>query len=396
VKLPKHWKYYLLFSLVYFGQGIYALPSQSIFYWLKETLGLGVDKIAYIGALTTIPWTVKPIYGLISDMFPLCGYRRKSYMVINYTSIGLTGLYIYFFGLTIPSLILINVLCAIGFAFNDVCADGIMVAKGQKYGLTGKFQSVQWGAINTASLLTGALGGVIAKYLNYQYANLFVALFIFGILGFLIKFYKEDKRPIKINTKALRGIKKAIKSKQLWLALVFLFCLWFSPSFGTALMFKMRDVLHFDKIFIGILGTTGSAFGILGALVYAKICKKVDLKRLLTITTALAALTTLCYLYYPSVVIALVYAVFFGVFGMICNLVVLDYAAQITPKEAEAFTFAGICSVLNLGAMGSTVVGGYLYPKIGLNWLIIISASFTFMCLAFIPYLKIGATNDNN
>jgi len=392
MKLSKYFKYYVLFALVYFGQGIYALPSQAVFYWMKETLGLGVDKIAYIGALATIPWTIKPLYGLISDMFPLFGYRRKSYMIINYILIGLTGLYVFFFGLTIPSLILINVLCATAFAFNDVCADGIMVAKGQKYGLTGKFQSVQWGAISVASLITGAVGGLIAKYLNYQYANLFVAIFIFGILGFLIKTYKEEKRPSKINKNAFKGIKKAIKNKQLWLALAFLFCLWFSPSFGTALMFKMRDVLHFDKIFIGILGTTGSAFGILGAIIYAKICKKVDLKKLLIVTTALSAVTTFCYLYYPSVAVALVYAVFFGIFGMICNLVVLDYAAQITPKEAEAFTFAGICSVLNLGAMGSRVVGGFLYPIIGLNWLIIISGVFTLVCLIFIPFLKMKVT----
>ena len=74
---------------------------------------------------------------------------------------------------------------------------------------------------------------------------------------------------------------------------------------------------------------------------------------------------------------------------MISQLVILDYAAQITPKEAEAFTFAGLCSVMNLGAMGSGVLGGWLYPRIGLNWLIIVSGLFTFLCLLFIPHLKI-------
>jgi len=385
----KFFNYYLLFALIYFGQGIYALPSQAIFYWLKETLGLTVDKIAYIGALTTIPWTIKPIYGVISDMFPLFGYRRKSYLIINYILIALLGIYVFFFGLTISTLILLNFICAFAFAFNDVACDGIMVEKGQKYNMIGKFQSVQWGAINVASILTSLCGGIIAKYLNYQYANLFVALFIFGILGVLIKNYKEEKRKEKINTKCFEGIKQAIRNKQLWLVLVFLFFLWFSPSFGTALMFKMRDVLHFDKIFIGLLGTTGSGFGILGAIIYWKICKKINLKKLLYWTTLFAGLTTFCYLYYPNWKVAIIYSIIFGIFSMICHLVVLDYAGRITPKEAEGFTFAGICSVLNLGTMGSVAIGGFLYPIIGLNWLIIISGLSTLICLGFIPFLKL-------
>jgi len=387
-------KLYLLFMLVYFAQGIYALPGQAIFYWLKETMGLTVEKISYIGALSTIPWTVKPIYGLISDLIPVYGYRRKSYLIINYILIALSGFYVYFFGLTVPSLITINILCATAFAFNDCAIDGVMVEAGQKYNMTGKFQSVQWGAINMASLLTGLCGGLIAKYLNYQYANLFVSIFIVGILIFLIKSYKEKKRPSKINKKCLKGIKLAIKNKQLWLALAFLFCLWFSPSFGTALMFKMRDTLGFDKIFIGILGTTGSGFGILGAILYSRACKKFNLKKLLFWSTLISGLTTFCYLYYPNWMIAVVYSVLFGIVGMICHLVVLDYSAQITPKEAEGFTFAGICSVLNLAGMGSRVLGGFLYPRIGLNWLIIISALFTMTCLLFIPHLKIGVVNN--
>lgn len=390
----KYFKYYLLFALIYFGQGIYNLPSQSIFYWLKDALGLSVAKIAYISAFATIPWCIKPLYGLISDMFPLFGYRRKSYLILNYISIGLMGLYIFFFGLTVFSLIIINVLCAIAFAMNDVCCDGIMVEKGQQYKMTGKFQSVQWGAINIATLFTGLCGGIIAKYLNYQYANLFVAIFIFGILLFLLFNYKEKKYKIKFNKKCFKGIKAGLKNKQIWLAMAFLFCLWFSPSFSVALLFKMRDVLKFDKIFIGLLGTTSAGLGILGAIIYYKICKKINLKKLLIISTVLSALFTFCYLYYPNWQIALLYSILFGTVGMISHLVVLDFAARITPKEAECFIFAGLCSILNLSAMLSRVVGGFLYSRIGLNNLIIISGGFTLLCLSFIPFLKIGDTNE--
>ena len=392
----KYFKYYILFALIYFGQGIYHLPYQSLELWLKKVMGLGVDKVAYISAFATIPWTIKPLYGIISDTFPICGYRRKSYLIINYILIVLTGLYIFSYGLTISSLLIINVLCAIAFAMNDVCCDSIMVEKGQEFNMTGVFQSVQWGASSIASVLVGLFGGLIAQYLNYQIAYLFVSIVTIGILLFLVKNYKEKKRTEKINTKSFIGIKKAIKNKQLWLALVFLFCLWFSPSFGLALRWKMRDVLHFNELFIGLLGTTGAGFGILGAIIYGKICRKVPLKKLLTWSIIFSGATTFCFLYYPNWIIALVYAILFGIFGMISHLVVLDYSAKITPKEAEGFAFAGICSILNLSGMLSGVVGGFLYPIIGLNWLIIISGTFTLLCLFFIPHLKLEIKNEDN
>ena len=156
----------------------------------------------------------------------------------------------------------------------------------------------------------------------------------------------------------------------------------------------MRDVLNFDKVFIGILGTTTSGFGILGAIIYYKMCKKFNLKKLLLICTFLSAIFTFCYLYFPNWQIALLYSVLFGTFGMITHLIVLDFAAQITPKEAEGFIFAGICSVLNLSAMLSRIVGGFLYSYIGLSNLIIMSGVFTLLCLGFIPYLKIGDKNE--
>ena len=33
-------------------------------------------------AVTDIPWSIKLVYGLISDNLPICGSRRKSYLII--------------------------------------------------------------------------------------------------------------------------------------------------------------------------------------------------------------------------------------------------------------------------------------------------------------------------
>ena len=42
--------------------------------------GIEVDELAKFAALLTVPWCLKPVYGLISDTCPLFGERRRPYI----------------------------------------------------------------------------------------------------------------------------------------------------------------------------------------------------------------------------------------------------------------------------------------------------------------------------
>ena len=56
-----------------------------------------------------------------------------------------------------------NVLLVLGLAFSDVLTDAMMVENGQRLGLTGAFQAVQWAAISAASIAVGLAGGRLAE-----------------------------------------------------------------------------------------------------------------------------------------------------------------------------------------------------------------------------------------
>ena len=32
----------------------------------------------------TLPWSLKFIFGMVNDCFPICGYRRKPYMIMGW------------------------------------------------------------------------------------------------------------------------------------------------------------------------------------------------------------------------------------------------------------------------------------------------------------------------
>ena len=71
----------VLFGLAYFAQGLGqsgGLIYQPLNYYLKSGLGLNPAEVSEYLAILTLPWVIKPLYGLVSDYLPLFGYRRKS------------------------------------------------------------------------------------------------------------------------------------------------------------------------------------------------------------------------------------------------------------------------------------------------------------------------------
>jgi BT1 family len=66
---------------IYFVEGALGLARLAQTYLLKDELSLGPAELAALTGIFALPWTIKPIYGFLSDGFPLFGYRRKSYLV---------------------------------------------------------------------------------------------------------------------------------------------------------------------------------------------------------------------------------------------------------------------------------------------------------------------------
>lgn len=375
-------------ALVYFNQGIGSLTSQPLFFYLKETLHLSTSSIQYLTSLITIPWIIKPLYGWLSDTYPLGGYHRKSYMILS----GLLGVCTALFIGIVPALPLLAlyallVLDAMGGAMKDVAVDGIMVEEGRRHGITGKIQSIQWGSLTFATVITGVAGGWIAEHFDYHLSFKLVALVPAMVAG-LALFYKE---PPSSRREASVSMKEVLKNKRLLLSMLFLFLFWFSPSFGVPVLVKMRDDLHFSKFAMGLISTLGSACSILGAVWYWKTSRTLDLKKWLMISVVVSGISTFAYLYLTAASVV-VYAILFGIFSMAIQLIVMDFSARICPKGQEATTFALITSVLNFGMFLSGMAGGKLYGWIGYQGLVIISGVTTFLCLPLIPYLKIERT----
>lgn len=378
-KLPLFW----LLAVTYFLQGIEGLPGQSMFIYLKNVLKFSPSQVMYLGVVTSLAWLVKPIWGMLIDSL---GTKKLWYGVALIGSLILSLI----LGLSTPLFIWIVIFLTLSSLFasiRDISSDGLMVCSGKENNNTGQLQAIQWISLTGAGVLVGVGGGWIAEHVSYKVG------FLYLIPLYLIAFYilSRSSTGATVNTTVPKpGIKDYLKLLQhkefLWVCL-FLFLYKFSPSFGTPLSYKMRDVFHWSEQFIGNLGAISSCISICGAIVYFKISKKIDIKKWLIFSIIFGGIVTLSYLYYTAFT-ALLYTIIYSFIDMVLFLLIMDFMAKETIDGLEATSFALLCSISNLAGTASTLTGAYLLPKVGLNTLIWISSITTFLCLFVLPKIK--------
>jgi MFS family permease len=396
----------VFFGLVYFAQGLGqagGLINQPLMNYLKAN-GLTSDQVAQLLGVLTIPWVIKPLYGLISDLVPFLGYRRKSYLFLmnGLTAVGflwLTGL------LTPEWIVAAMVLTALGIASSDVLVDALMVEKGQQTRQIKRFQSQQWMWFNIAAITPGILGGWLSETLTPAGALHTAALIttcapaaVAVATAFLVH---EEKTAInRVQLKATTGsLLSALKSKPLWIVAGFLAFWNFSPSFGTPMYYHMANNLQFDQYFIGQLGSVSSVGSVIGAFVFKRfLAGRFSTTALVNQSILLGATSTAGYLFLVDRQSAVILSFATGLIGMVPFLTMLSLAAAACPPHAEGFTFAGLMSLSNGASQVSAIWGAHLYEHVldkQMAPLIWISTAFTlaaFVLVAFLP--KVDGPNS--
>lgn len=385
----------------YFNQGISSLPSQCLYYLLRENWGLSATTLGIIGFVVGIAWYLKIFLAYFIDNVSIRGKTTTPYLIGSYTILLFAYLYIIIFGLNLFSLVATGLIINFCIATADVSVDKQMVVAEKKYKLKGRLQSVQWLSLGIAGFIVALGGAFIAKHLpehvNYRVAYGLSAIVPLTMLVYFSKKFKEKivKKIVKVPFKTiLKNNLKKIKNKRLLIGLAFIACLQFCPSFGTALMIKVRETLHVDKLFLGYLGAMGTVLGVIGYAIYYKWAYKFPMKKLLYFMVIFSAITNLFYLYLPSKWVLVGYNLLFGAFGGVTFMALLAFFVKIIPTGSEAFFYALVTSVSNLFGRLGGVVGGIIYDHFGYTANVILASATTLICLLFIPYLKLEVVKN--
>ena len=369
-------------------QALGKLPLQFL---LKNEVGVTREQMAAFFFWCGLAWYLKPLAGILTDAFPLFRTRRRHYLLISSVLASASWIGMSFVPHTYGALLWGALIVNLFMVMASTVTGAFLVEAGQKLGATGRLTALRMLVSSFCSLVIGPLGGLLAT-VGFMWATGANAVLVLSIFPIAYIFLRErpaaKSRGSEVFHNASQQLKTIVRSKNLWMALLLLALFYFSPGFSTPLFYRQTDELHFSKQAIGNLGVFGGSFGILAALLYGQLIKRVQIRAMLFIGIATAAAGTLLYLYYSTWTRAILIESQNGFFFSLAELALLDLAARSTPRGCEGLGYSLMLSIRNVALFGADIVGSHLADhKWSFGSLVYLNAGTTAIALFLLPIL---------
>ncbi|KAE8731659.1 putative folate-biopterin transporter 6 [Hibiscus syriacus] len=248
----------------------------------------------YIG-LYHIPWVMKPVWGLLTDVFPIRGYRRRPYFVVAGILGCASALMVALIGNLPASLALIFLTgAAAGMAIADVTIDACIARKSiEVRSLAPDMQSLCGFCSSAGALIGYSTSGYFVHHLGPQGALILLAIppVFITVLGFVIyemkssSLHSEKQKKMEKLGVAVRGMYQTIKFPQVWKPSLYMYVsLALSISTHEGLFYWYTDPKAgpaFSQEFVGIIYAIGAMASMVGVLIYHKTLKDVQFRNLL-------------------------------------------------------------------------------------------------------------------
>ena len=407
-------------ATIYFVQGAMAISQLAVSFFLKDDLGLSPAEVASMVGITMLPWTVKPLYGLISDGFPVFGYRRRPYLLLS----SVLGIFAWAsMALWVSTPFWAIAMIAVGslsLAFSDAIIDALIVqrARLETDGDAGSLQSFSWMASSVGAIASAYLSGYFLEHFGARFVFEVTAILplLVGIAAFAIadprmstvyiaapNVSTNNLEPATLSRNSQRWmslkfnllqLRQALTNKAIWLPAAFLFLWQATPSADTAFFYFTTNELKFNPEFLGTIRFFASWAGLLGVWLFQRFFKTVPTRKIFfwtTIISTLLGLTSLLLVTHVNRLLgiddrwfSLGDSLILTVAGRIAFMPVLVLAARICPEGIEATLFAVLMSVINISALCSFQLGAGLTYLLGVTesnfnnlWLLVLIANIS-------------------
>ncbi|KAE8902879.1 hypothetical protein PF005_g25398 [Phytophthora fragariae] len=282
---------------------VYGTLPSTIYPFMQAYLNASGTQVLTASTLVLLPWSFKVFYGALSDCFPICGYRRRPYMIIGWTicvamllTMGCIQVGKPYF--SNPSdrdispndytpeiearlnraaaseggiYVLLMMLAAFGYVLSDVCADGVVVELAQREPLTerGRTQSTIYAtrtlAATIGQILTGVAfngaeyGGSFDFSLSFPQLMLVLAACTAPILPVTWLYIEESPKPPVKFSKYMRDFWKAMKTRAVYQVVFYSFFSGIFASFsytaGSPIQLYMVGVTPINNTISDIIGS---------------------------------------------------------------------------------------------------------------------------------------------
>jgi len=79
-----HWSYvFAVVSICGINQGFgYSLGHVATDYYMKDVQKIQPSEYQALFVITRIPWIIKPLWGILTDILPIYGFHRRPYFIL--------------------------------------------------------------------------------------------------------------------------------------------------------------------------------------------------------------------------------------------------------------------------------------------------------------------------
>nr|WP_321484594.1 MFS transporter [uncultured Draconibacterium sp.] len=375
----------------YFAMGLpFMVLAQSTAIMYKN-MGISDSKIAFWTSLIMLPWTLKPLWSPVLEMF-----KSKKFFVVTSQFITAITFALIAFALPLPNFFAytIALLGVIGFsgATNDIATDGVYLSV-----LSSKDQAryIGWqgASYNVGKFLAYGgfvtIAGILEKQMGVVNAWVAVMLGIGGAMA-LVGIYHSRMLPGgEVSTSEVKSMKEGFatlwdvlktffQKKHIYWYIAFIVLYRFAEGFAikiAPLFFKAAVAdggLGLTTTEIGVVyGTFGTGAFVAGSLLAGYFIAKRGLKRALLILVSTFNIPFLVYAllahYQPSNLYLIGGAVVLEYFGYGFGFVglMLFMMQQVAPGKYKMAHYAFATGIMNLGFMVPSMLSGYFSDWLG-------------------------------
>jgi len=346
---------YLIIALIW---GFSHIADLAVQFFYKDVLKVEPTSLLRIHSFIHIPWAIKPIFGLFTDLVPILGYRRKSYLIICALTIIFCYTIITFFSVSEVVLTLLLFTKNLGTAFISVVAEAMLIEHCQ---LEKDIEETSKDHVSyfqfskhLGYLLSSYLSGLFVDVMNLRTIFFMCAVLpIFYIIAGFMYVEVKDRKKVEMNQSLIKEnskeysvigqhnvsyntihldpqreivreskedilrnlsviieeenhVKKIhfestlldfwnfITRKQILVPIIFIVFFMSTPSYYDPYFYFLTNVLKIKATVLGQLSFLGSASMLIGIIVYKYWLKDCNFKIMIIVGTIFSALISLC------------------------------------------------------------------------------------------------------
>lgn len=354
----------------------------SDYYW-KDVQRVQPATVQFLSIFFHVPWVLKPLWGVMTDVLPVRGYRRRPYFVFS----GMLGMFstaiLASVGLSVTSAVVCFVGISTAVAIADVTIDACIAKNSiDKPALAPDMQSLCAFSSSLGALIGYATSGMFVHHLGAQGALGVMALppTMLVFLGFYIyelKMYQHNMKEKVLNkvTVAVKGMVQTIKYPVVWKPSLYMFlslALSISTHEGQFYWYTNKEPPNpgFSQEFVGMVHAVGAVASMVGVLIYHKNLKDYPFRSILFFAQLLhgaSGLLDLTFVLRWNLALGVPDAVFVTleecvsrVVGRVRLMPMMVLSTKLCPPGAEGTFFALLMCIDSLGMLVAKTGGAFV------------------------------------